>query len=227
FGAMRPDAVLTEPPTKRVSTKGGRPRVRGVLLPKPQPLAKEAQSPWQNLSVLLYGRRQTIRYKTLAAQWYRACGTRLLRVVVVQSCSELRVFFSSDATLCVAQILEGYARRWNIEVCFRDLKQQLGFADSSARKQAAVERAAPFVGIVYSTIVVWFALGAFRTPLALAPLRPWYRHKRGSSFADILRAAQRALAPLDVLDPRRSIDNLRDPAHASAPQTSPAFSAAA
>jgi hypothetical protein len=35
-----------------------------------------------------------------------------------------------------------------------------------------------------------------------------YRSK-GRIFADILRAAQRTLAPLDVLDPARSLDNLR------------------
>ncbi len=33
------------------------------------------------------------------------------------------------------------------------------------------------------------------------PLRPWYSHKQGLCFADILRTAQRVLAPLDVLDP--------------------------
>jgi hypothetical protein len=38
----------------------------------------------------------------------------------------------TDPTLTVVQILEGYGRRWAIEVCFRELKQLLGFADSSA-----------------------------------------------------------------------------------------------
>src|SRR5205085_10740667 len=91
----------------------------------------------------LYGKLQTVEYKTYDAQWYRACGPRLLRVVVVRLSEgqlRLRVFFCTDITLSVRKILEGYAERWAIEVCFRDLKQLLGFADSSARKQAAVER---------------------------------------------------------------------------------------
>jgi hypothetical protein len=54
----------------------------------------------------------------------------------------------------VRQILEGYASRWAIEVCFRDLKQLLGFADSSARKRAAVERVAPFVGFSYTVLTL-------------------------------------------------------------------------
>jgi hypothetical protein len=85
----------------------------------------------------------------------------------------------------------------------------LGFADSSARKKAAVERTAPFVGLVYTTLVLWFAAGAHRSPLAAPPLRPWYPHKRGFSFADVLRTAQCALGSIDVLDPGSSINNLR------------------
>ncbi|HTP29191.1 MAG TPA: transposase, partial [Anaeromyxobacteraceae bacterium] len=47
------------------------------------------------------------------------------------------LFFSTDASLPVPQILETYAGRWEIEVCFRNLKQLIGFGDSSARKKAA------------------------------------------------------------------------------------------
>jgi hypothetical protein len=39
FGAMRPDAVVTELPPQRGGAQGGRPRVRGAVLPKPQALA--------------------------------------------------------------------------------------------------------------------------------------------------------------------------------------------
>jgi hypothetical protein len=211
FGAMRPDAVLTAPPPKRWR-KGGRPPKRGRVLPKPEAFAKDPRRPWLTCQATLYGVRRTIRYKTLDAQWYRACGVRLLRIVVVKVADGtvgLRVFFCTDATVLVPVILETYAGRWAIEVCFRDLKQLLGFGDSSARKRAAVERTAPFVGFTYTALVLWFAEGVHRTSIATPPLRPWYRHKRGLCFADVLRAAQRALVPLDVLDPRRSLANLR------------------
>jgi len=213
FGAMRPDAVLTALPRRR-KRMGGRPSKRGQLLAKPEALARDSRCPWETCRAVLYGKTRTVRYKTLVGQWYRACGVQLLRVVVVkvsEGIIGIRVFFSTDATLPVPRILETYAGRWEIESCFRNMKQLLGFADSSARKKAAVERTAPFVGYIYSTLVLWFAAGAYRSPLAAPPLRPWYSHKRGFSFADVLRAAQRALGPLDVLDPRRSLDNLRKP----------------
>ena len=211
LGSMRPDAVLTTPPKTRSGPKGGRPRKRGDVLPKPQKLAHDESWPWQRCEANLYGQRKEVKYKEICGQWYQACGTRLLRIVIVHVFNgtlDVRVFFSTDAAMTVPQILEGYASRWSIEVMFRDLKQLFGFADSSARKRAAVERTAPFVGLTFTLLVVWFAQNAWSTSFAIPPLRPWYRHKRGLSFADVLRTAQRALAPLDVLDPRRSLDNL-------------------
>jgi hypothetical protein len=211
FGAMRPDAVLTALPPKRLP-KGGRPSKRGRSVAKPEIIAKDGRRPWLSCEATLYGVRRTVHYKTVDAQWYRACGTGLLRIVIVkveQGAIGIRVFFSTDASLSVPVILETYAGRWSIEVCFRNLKQLLGFGDSSARKRAAVERTAPFVGITYTTLMLWFAEGIHRTTIASPPLRPWYSHKSGLCFADVLRAAQRALTPLDVLDPRRSLANLR------------------
>jgi hypothetical protein len=213
FGAMRPDAVLTAlPPARR--RKPGRPSRRGRPVAKPEVIAKDGRRPWLSCVATLYGVRRTVRYKTIDAQWYRACGIGLLRIVIVKiddGAIGMRVFFSTDATIEIPVILETYAGRWAIEVCFRELKQLLGFGDSSARKRAAVERTAPFVGLIYTTLVLWFAEGIHRTRIASPPLRPWYRHKQGLCFADVLRAAQRALTPLDVLDPRRSLGNLRKP----------------
>jgi hypothetical protein len=215
FGSMRTDAVLTAPlPPVRGRRPRGRPRVRGQVLPKPSTLACDSNSPWKMTRAELYGRQRRVPYKTMLAQWYRSTRASLLRVVVVRVDTgdrALRAFFSTDPSVSVSYLLEAYAGRWNIEVCFRELKQLLGFADSSARKRKAVERMAPFVALIYSTLVLWFAQGIFRSLLAAPPLRPWYRHKCTFSFADVLTAARRALAHLDVLDPRRRFKNLRNP----------------
>jgi hypothetical protein len=97
FGAMRPDAVLTSLPcSTAVGARRGRPRKRGNPLPKPERVAQDERRPWQTTELLLYGRKTVVRYKTLTAQWYRACGTRLLRIVVVatfQGTVPWRVFY--------------------------------------------------------------------------------------------------------------------------------------
>ena len=152
-----------------------------------------------------------MRYKTLCAQWYRACGVQLLRIVVVETTKgsvPFRVFFCTDAAVEVRVLAETYAERWGIEVFFRDAKQLLGFADSPARTANAVLRMAPFVGILYSTLVLWFAEGASTSPLATSLVRPWYIHKRDQSFADILRAARRGLRAVNVFDPACNYANL-------------------
>lgn len=207
-GALRPDAALYAVP---VYPGHGRRRVYGDQLPNPKQMLADRRYPWHTCEVTLYGRTKAIRYKTVDALWKRVARRQLLRIVCVQSPGDakVRAFFSTDPTMSVVEILTTYARRWSAEVCFRDLKQELGFADSQARTRNAVERTAPFVGYCYTTLVLWFAAGAWESPLAKPPLRPWYRQKRHLCFADIVRCAQRALEHFDVLDLERSLDALR------------------
>lgn len=119
FGAMRPDAVLTSLPTPRVPGTAGRPSLRGAVVPKPKAIADDPEIPWESCTATLYGRSRTVWYKTLCAQWYRACGVGLLRIVIVrtdQGTTPIRVFFCTDAAVPVVLILETYASRWGIEI---------------------------------------------------------------------------------------------------------------
>jgi len=213
IGDMRPDAVLTDLPGEARSKKGGRARKRGNAVPKPSAIADDDKRRWKRCNVTLRGRMHIVRYKNLFAQWYRATGTTLLHIVIVKVDAgkiPFRVFFSTDANMSVSEILHGYAGRWSIEVCFRELKQLLGFADSSARKKQAVQRTAPFAGYIYTLLVIWFAEHIHDQPIVAIPIRPWYRNKRGYSFADILRTARRVIAPIDVFDLPSTIANLHD-----------------
>jgi hypothetical protein len=211
IGAMRPDAVLTALPTDAERKTTGRRRKKGQVLPKPLAMVKSSTR-WQKLSAFLYGQTRVVEVKTVDAQWYRGAGTQLLRVVVVRVTHgklPVRVFFSTNPEMSVIEILEAYAGRWSTEVCFRDLKQLLGFGDSRARLKTSVERTAPFVGYTYTLLVLWFATqGTMTSSMATPPVRPWYRHKRGFCFADILRAAQRVMGTTDVLDLANDFNDL-------------------
>ena len=77
------------------------------------------------------------------------------------------------------------------------------------RLQSAVERTAPFVGYLSTMLVLWFCSNRTSdSNLATPPLRPWYRHKQGYCFADILRTAQRVMSEVDVLDLARDLKDL-------------------
>lgn len=209
-GAMGPDAALFEPPPP-YSGRGHR-RYYGARMPKLKQILADKKYPSQKCSVTLYGREKTVLCKVLDGLWKGVTGQHRLRVVLVcpnKHDSKVRAFFCTDPTMSAAEILATYSGRWSTEVCFRDLKQELGFADSQARKPAAVERTAPFVGYSYTTLVLWFAAGAWQSPLAQPPKRPWYPHKNGLCFADIVRCAQRALEHFDVLDLDHGFEILR------------------
>jgi hypothetical protein len=197
-GAMRPDAVLSRPRTHRCrSPKSGRWLTRDVPVPKPEALARDATLPWQRVTAWLYGQSRQVDCKQVVARWRSAAGERMLKVVIVRTTGgsrPLRVFFCTDASLTALQVVERYAFRWSIEVLFRDLKQLLGFADSRARRRLAVLRTAPFAGLTYTLLVLWYMeLATSWQQLQLA-VRPWYTTKATVSFADVLRLAQATLA---------------------------------
>jgi DDE superfamily endonuclease len=224
FGAMRADAVLTAKPEPRPEGAKGRPKLRGDKMPKPEAVANDASVPWQSVQAMLYGKTTTVQFKTFCAQWYRACGIRLLRVVIVlteHGQVPFRVFFCTSSDFDVVRILDGYSGRWGIEVFFREAKQYLGFADSAARLERAVRRVAPLVGLLYTVLVLWFLEHHGRTFTASPPLRPWYPHKSGLSFADLLRQARTAIAGADVLDLVSRSRNFENPPAAASPAARP------
>lgn len=214
IGTMRPDATITAKPRQTPGKKPAcRPRVRGDRRPSPEQVAKDDSRPWNQIQATLYGEDKTVDYKEMRGQWYRACGGLLLKIVVSPTRTgkvPYRAFFCTDPMVSVQYIFERYSCRWSIEVTFFDIKQFLGFADSQAWSEAAVQRTAPFVGCLYTFIVIWYATAGRDSPLDIIPHRPWYTTKRCPSFADMLGAAQRASALSGVFDPANNTNNLQN-----------------
>ena len=136
----------------------------------------------------------------LTALWYTALPEHPVRIVVVRDPTGRRqdeAFFCTDPGVTDGFILEGYARRWTLEVTFHDTKQHLGLADPQAQAATAVRRTAPVAGLVYALILLWYAdhvhpdVDAGHRPIAW-PQRPWYRAKVTPSFPDMLAALRRA-----------------------------------
>ena len=225
FSRMRPDAALTERPAPPIHKKAGRPPVRGKRLPTPEALAKSEEQPWHLRTASMYRGEREINYKTMKAQWYRACGDRLLQIVITRVTTghvPLQVFLCTDPDIEPRYLLERYASRWSIEVTFHDLKQYLGFADSQAWTRKAVERTAPFVGLLYPWVVLWYATSGRGSSVDVIPVRPWYTHKQGPSFPDMLGAAQRAAVHTGIWDPALNSNNLHNLAGGTAvPQRAP------
>jgi hypothetical protein len=213
IGRLNLEAALHDPveakPAEGASLMG-RPRKWGPRRATPKQEA-EADTPWEERVVHIYGRDVTVRFKTWTAFWRSGGPVRLLRCVVVWRPNgqyPYEAFFSTESSLVVEQILEGYARRWSLEVTFHETKACIGADRPQCWTPAAVERTAPSGMLLYSLVVLWYADHGHHSPAAAWPRRPWYRRKRTASFEDMIATLRRA-----TLHPglSRRMDPGRDP----------------
>jgi hypothetical protein len=191
---MTMNAALYELPPPQAAGRGRR-RKKGARLSNPAQMAQDIQQSWTKTTVWLYGRTVKVWYKSIDALWYSSAGPRLLRIVVVRDPRGRRrddCFFSTDLTLKPPQILETFALRWPLEVCFRDVKQFLGFEDPQNRVSKATQRTAPLVFYIYDLVLLWHATSGHVFAPKSAIERPWYNRKTTVSFEDILRNLRQA-----------------------------------
>jgi DDE superfamily endonuclease len=217
-GPLPMKAALYE--TRSAQPATGRPRRKGYRLANPKTLAAQ-HSRWMRQAVDLHGRPVDIDVITLVCLWYPSAGHSPARIVLTRDPkrrAEMRAFVSTDPELDPATVLSLYSRRWQLEVTFRDMKQELGFEDpqngfwrrrpglrADTRRpmtkprahhgEPAVSRTAPLAGVAYTLTFLWYARrGQLDLDLARArELSPWHRHKTDVSFHDMRRALARQL----------------------------------
>lgn len=197
---LRRDAAIYRLPGPRTKASKGRPATRGPRLPTPQTLARDGRRPWQ---VTPQGRR----VKTFEVLWYAVMKAQRIRLVIVRQKNPREpygYFLCTDPSWTPDAILCTYARRWTIEITIRDAKQHGGLADAQCRAAQAVERQHAFTLGMMTLVMAWYMdVGHQSDRLALWP---WYRHKRGPTFLDMLAHARRS-----SLLARFSINSARAP----------------
>src|SRR5438876_12422164 len=86
-----------------------------------------------------------------------------------------------------SEILTTFSLRWPLEVCFRDVKQFLGFEDPQNRVSRATQRTAPLIFYIYDLVVIWYAQSGYKLAGSSTLRRLWYKQKNSTSFEDLLR----------------------------------------
>ena len=127
--------------------------------------------------------------------WYSACRGTPVQVVLVRDPSGRwpdTALLSTDVRLSATEVIEGYARRWSIEVAFHDSKQHLGLHDPQVWSAASVERAHPTAWFAYSISLLWYAVQGARHE-APRRERPWYARAVRPAFAEVLGTLRLAL----------------------------------
>jgi hypothetical protein len=191
---MTMKAALYAPAPAKPAGRGRR-RKKGHRLPSPAQMAEDPSTPWIKVTLRLYGHRVRVWYQHLDALWYSSAGQKLLRIVVVRDPRGHRrddCFFSTDLTLSPTRILELFTLRWPLEVCFRDVKQFLGFEDPQNRVAKATQRTAPLIFYIYDLVLLWYAQSGHWLAPQSALQRLWYSTKTSVSFEDILRTLRQA-----------------------------------
>jgi len=199
---LRSNNTLFNEPSVLGKRKRGRPRKYGDRLGTPSSLAPKYKGREQEYRVNLYGRARTVR----AYDRVVMLGSlkRRARVVWVFRKTQWVALFSTDLTLSVQEIIEYYGARWKIEACFKELKRDIGSAETQTRNSVAVTNHLEFCMI--ATTLTWvYACRLEKTPSR----RHAVKGRRHFAFSDVRRLVAKAAMddnfPLLCPVPRKSV----------------------
>jgi len=177
---LRVNAVLHDLPVA-VPGRAGRPRKYGERLGSVTAQAATLRATAPTYSLCLYGRVRDVS----AADRVVMLKTLRCRVRVVWIFRRTRwvALVTTDLTLTVKQIIEYYGARWKIEAGFREIKQEIGSAQTQTRQPDAVTNHLNFC--MAATTITWL----YAARLAQAPARRYAAGRRTEfAFADVRRA---------------------------------------
>jgi hypothetical protein len=194
-GKVRKDAVLYAPVAPhKGSLKRGRPRKKGIELPKPTQMFNYTLTDWDALFMELYGKETILLVRQFHAIWYRVGGNEVLSIVLVRDPDgdyPDTVLFDTDINATDEQTVNRFSQRWSIEITNRETKHLLGSADPQCRCENSVSRAPLMAYWSYCLVVLWFVNQFKKGKDFLFRRVPWYP-KKNITFSDMLAAARRS-----------------------------------
>jgi hypothetical protein len=182
IGRLRKDAKLFSAPAAQPPT--GRKRIYGPALPTPEQLRQDESVAWEMIEVHAAGADHTCRVKSSSPVRWRPAGACPLRVIVIaplayRSRKGARLLFRdpaylicNDLDLPLAQIVQWYFTRWDIEVNFREEKTLLGVGQAQVRNPASCQAVPAFQVASYALLL----LAALRATGDLLPPPKWQQH---------------------------------------------------
>lgn len=181
---MRADARLHDFVTEG-KRKGRRPKV-GKRLNKPK------DCDWAKMHVHWYqGIVKEVVVTARDCLWLAGKGSAVIALKAVWV--ELRpgdtvILMSTSLNLDVMSIIEGYVKRWNIEVTFRECRDYLGVETQRQWSDLAIERTTPLLFALY-TIITLIGNAIYQEKGIIANSTAWYV-KKHLTFSDLLEAVR-------------------------------------
>ena len=182
---LRVNAALYAPPAPTPGAPG-RPRKYGARLGNAPQLATTLRGEARGYTLNLYGgMREVIAVDRLVMLKTLRCQ---VRVVWVFRRTQWIALVTTDLALTVAQIVEYYGARWKMEAGFREIKQEIGSAETQTRNPDAVTNHLNFC--MAAATITWI----YGAHLPKAPARRYATTKRTEyAFGDLRRALAKDL----------------------------------
>jgi DDE superfamily endonuclease len=203
-GRMRGDAEVYDPvvPHQAHSKRGPKPK-KGSRLPGPKEAAQRAdanrtkKSPWawQTVEALAYGVQRTLQVLAYTVVWPEVFGLRPVRIVVVRDPEgkmKDAYLFTTEVTATLDWVITTYAKRWSIEVAFKNSKQVLHIEGPQHWCQASIEKLAPWLWQMQSLLTLWYLSVGHTLPEAQAArvrMGPWDSEWSLGHIVCVLRTA--------------------------------------
>jgi hypothetical protein len=195
---LRKDAAIYAPTPPKTGLRG-RPAKKGARLPSIAQIAADNQTAWTQSTATRYAKTEQLHVHVRHCLWYEALNDTPCRLILVRDPQDPArcqlALLTTDLHSTPAQIIERYADRWSIEVCFQDAKHIFGVGQARNRVQPAVQRTAPFGFLTMTLTILWYALHGHH-PDVVAEHRaraPWYLSKTNPSVADMLAKLRRTI----------------------------------
>lgn len=166
IGRIRKDAVLRYMPAQEHSGPGRKPSY-GDYAPTPDQLRQDESIPWTTIPVFGAGREHECSIKELSFfLWPKVGSTMPLRLIIIRPLGyrltkngrllyrQPAYLITTDLASPVAQLVQAYFRRWEIEVNHREEKQLIGLGQAQVRSPRSADRVPPFVVACYSMLLI-------------------------------------------------------------------------
>ena len=186
IGPLHWKAALYEIPGPRRPGQRGATRKKGDRLPTPKAMIEDIVTyPAEPQTIAFPQVTRELRIQVIRdVLWYRGCKTAPVMVVLVRDPSGQwrdEALVCTDPTASAAFVLQGYCRRWSVELTFFDSKQYLGLHDPRVRSERSVERAHPMAWFVGSLVILWYTASGHAGPHVHRD-RPWYKRPRATTY---------------------------------------------
>ena len=136
---LRANAALYAPAPPPTG-KRGRPRKWGARLASLASIAKDPATVWTEQTVRRYGKTETLMACVIDCLWDPLGAETPIRVILIKDATRSSGYqialITNDLICTAAQIIERYAERWTIEVCFEDAKELFGSATPATARNS-------------------------------------------------------------------------------------------